>query len=997
MTGLGRSWIRDGEWTRTLGVRTGWGAVRLGLVGVAILGLLTVGVAVPVHGVSANNTAGPSVPAPPKAAAPAFPPSELRGAPSVVVPESDPGLLSHFGVPLGLTPIAPIHLLITLKYQHAAELAQLLAALYNPTSPRYHQYLTATEFADEFAPAPSVYSSVVGFLQSEGISSLQTHPDRTTIGFTATPAQVAAIFGTPLAAFAFGSSSYYSPVHAPALPAPIAPYVADVEGLSDFSKFLIHSGLTANVVGPTAAASTPAAPVTPQTSGFGPCKVQGGVFVCTSVDGLNYPKPITKFRGGGEQIPGADLQVPYDVAPLFKTYGYQKTGETNNTIATLLWSDNVYNGTNSGPYCSLLNGNQAAWDFYAPDVSSYFNNTMPKGQPHSDVFSMAQTGYAYSYPARSQGLSASCDGLGANIENTLDVEMAGSLSPGATVYQVFGGGGGSTEVIDQDFADVISPTAAEFSNVSGTDTAADLTGLAHVSVISNSWEVYGSGVVPTPAGPCQPCTPCAPSCAPPPCLENNPSWNSSLAQAAARGITVLASTGDYGGFAACSVAVNAYDNYGDIAVGGTTLVLDPTTLARSAYTTGSNPNTICVGKTTVCGGEIAWYQSSTGDGASGGVAPYNITEPSWQASSADANRVVRANESAPPFAGRGEPDIAAIANNTMMTLTEEGHYYNVTGFAGTAAVVLIAGTSIACPVEAGVVNAIDYVLQVGHDAHLGFLDPAAYTWGQEQHSGTLSPLAFYDVTKGGNPTFPAAPGYDLVTGWGPIDAKDWVTLSKGPYTVTFTEHGLPSPIHWNVTLGSTSQESTTTTDVFSLPDGPYSFVVPNAIAGHAVWKPAPGNVSVTVAGTAVAVNVTFTSAKPMYAVTFTETGLPSGSDWNVTLASTTKESKTTTDVFWVVDGKYSFEVQYTVSERAVWKPAPLNGTVQVNGTGVGVSVTYTFDFSLCGPKPVSCITAPVLGPTGSADPAREGANFPAVSPRFMPLAPNPTERTASRS
>ena len=73
-----------------------------------------------------------------------------------------------------------------------------------------------------------------------------------------------------------------------------------------------------------------------------------------------------------------------------------------------------------------------------------------------------------------------------------------------------------------------------------------------------------------------------------------------------------------------------------------------------------------------------------------------------------------------------------------------------------------------------------------------------------------------------------------------------------------------------------------------------------------------------------------------YAVTFTESGLASGTGWNVTLNNVTHSSTTGTITFTEVNGTYS----YTVANVTGYTVSPLSGSVKVNGTNASVSVTF---------------------------------------------------------
>jgi subtilase family serine protease len=87
------------------------------------------------------------------------------------------------------------------------------------------------------------------------------------------------------------------------------------------------------------------------------------------------------------------------------------------------------------------------------------------------------------------------------------------------------------------------------------------------------------------------------------------------------------------------------------------------------------------------------------------------------------------------------------------------------------------GTSVAAPLWAAVIALANQ--DAGRD--LGFIDPALYRIGRSTHYHQ----AFHDVTMGTNTVkfpprtitgYPAAPGWDPVTGWGSPNAQALVPL-----------------------------------------------------------------------------------------------------------------------------------------------------------------------------------------------------------------------------
>jgi subtilase family serine protease len=172
-----------------------------------------------------------------------------------------------------------------------------------------------------------------------------------------------------------------------------------------------------------------------------------------------------------------------------------------------------------------------------------------------------------------------------------------------------------------------------------------------------------------------------------------------------------------------------------------------------------------VGGTTLdtSGGSVA---EAAWDGSGGGVSKF-FAEPSAQQALPSAIQALLGGK-------RGLPDVAADADPaTGMPFYINGHWD------------LAGGTSASTPLWAGIVALADQ--QAGHP--LGDINPALYKLG----AASTAANDFRDITDGDNnadaqgtpvPGFPAAAGWDPVTGWGaPLADKlvpDLVHAAKAP-------------------------------------------------------------------------------------------------------------------------------------------------------------------------------------------------------------------------
>jgi thermopsin len=296
----------------------------------------------------------------------------------------------------------------------------------------------------------------------------------------------------------------------------------------------------------------------------------------------------------------------------------------------------------------------------------------------------------------------------------------------------------------------------------------------------------------------------------------------------------------------------------------------------------------------------------------------------------------------------------AFYTNHTLTSTSATlvNFYNATGgYQPASNSVTVNGVSLTGSITGGTLQGGNYYRDYG-----AYPNP----YGVLPYVGRASsPTGTAEIGKGGD----TAPLVTL-----PGDCTT-CTLGVGLYHVTFSETGLTAGKTWTVkvqgvpvyepylattyttTVTNTSTSVPSTTLGFWLPNGTYSFIVTSTAV--APTGPSPAGGVVTVNGAAV--NPPAITFEYIYSVTFSESGLPAGKTFSVTLASVTQSLTTNggTDslVFAEGNGTYS----YTIAGVPGWHQSsvPYSSTVIVNGASVSipmtfVQVTYAVTFSESG-------------------------------------------------
>jgi len=231
-------------------------------------------------------------------------------APAVVPAAQVPGM-RDLG-PLGAA--TPVRIAVLVRYQHEAELEQLVAAQADPSSPMYHRFLSQAGFRSYFSATASEYALTVSALRRAGFTIASEYDNRTLVDAIAPAFTVERTFATQLHRVTQpGGGVGYANVGPATIPATM-PYVKGIAGLDNRHAWT-----------PSIAHAAAAPPMVP-----GDAKLVGpdGGF---SPEALRraYDFPVVHgFDGAGVKI--ADFMdgapIASDVSTFLTHFGLKQTG-----------------------------------------------------------------------------------------------------------------------------------------------------------------------------------------------------------------------------------------------------------------------------------------------------------------------------------------------------------------------------------------------------------------------------------------------------------------------------------------------------------------------------------------------------------------------------------------------------------------------------------------------------------------------------------------------
>jgi subtilase family serine protease len=699
--------------------------------------------------------------------------SQLQASSYLTNPASQINSTSAANIVGSTAPTAPSSFTIGFAMQNETELAQILDEQQVQGSPTYHHWLTLAQEQQMFAPAPSVVQNTINYFTSLGFK-VQTR-GLLSVSFSGTTAQSSQAFKTDFVDVNVGNGTVDSMNDLPlSLPSPIAPYISTVNGLDTNTPFhvehFLNPSLTDAVLGqPTGGSMSPAAGAQPLSP-----PNSNNVNISALYNFSNHAFGFAYWYSVNAQskeylqiITPGSLSYLYNALPLVNA-GYNGAGTSATGPITIA----IVMGGGINP----------------DDLKEYGQQVWNNPNNILDRLSVDPIDGAYQL----NGTLLYSDGVSG--EMALDIEYSSTMAPGAHILAVYGPGL-YDNVLDDDYAAIAGMTKIP-------------------NIVSNSWggaedgsNYYGYS------------------------WDNDITMHQYFMLIDGRGSTILASSGDGGGFdtgsgmlagsfpatdpyvltvngirtAAAGPDGNVYPN--DPTIGWTNISLEPTVTTDHYETRVSYATQIAY--------QSYWYVPFTNytidrapPSASGGFGISDWFNQSWI-------------EHGPfmPNVGRSLGSGVSAEADFNESIFFDGAWQFEYG-----------GTSFACPTTAGMWALIlDYLQQHGQGSYLGDGNAATTLVGNAFYNGNLTLTPYFDIVNGtsfwgnygvardlswppgqnfphdaaGNPDYGnTTVGWDFPTGWGVINvanfAQDLSTLIglPGQFT-TLTSNGLSyNPSAW---------------------------------------------------------------------------------------------------------------------------------------------------------------------------------------------------------
>jgi hypothetical protein len=303
-------------------------------------------------------------------------------------------------------PMTDLILVLSRSAEQQAAFDAFVTSQYDPASPNFHRWLTPAQVGEDFGPSETDIATISHWLAGKGFSISSVTPDRMSIRFGGTAAEVENTFHTEIHNLEVKGVPHIGNMSDPQIPAALAPVVVGVKSLHNFFPRPLHR--TGSVV--SRDSETGKWQRIAGAAGSSSPSHAAGTETLRPQFGINVPATGTTSAYLVEDVTPYDFATIYDVLPLWNAKN--PIDGTGQTIAIAGTSDIQQSDVNT--FRSSFG------------LPAYTSSNLPKvisgnGQPLTVCTSTSS--------------SALC-GIDDLVENSLDVEWSGAVAKGAQIVLV---------------------------------------------------------------------------------------------------------------------------------------------------------------------------------------------------------------------------------------------------------------------------------------------------------------------------------------------------------------------------------------------------------------------------------------------------------------------------------------------------------------------------------------------------------------------------------
>ena len=303
--------------------------------------------------------------------------------------------VSPTGAVADSTPMNHMQLVLQRSTLRTAALQQLITAQHDPSSSKFHQWVTPAQYGQAFGVSDADISAVTAWLTSQGFKVNGVLPNKMQIDFSGSAGQVRQAFHTQENHYIVNHVSHIANSGDISMPTALHGVVVGVAGLNDFRPQPLHQQ--------------------PQVAQFNASnqrfKVQQSPKANASAN--TAPTPLVDFSGGVRGFAPYDMQTIYNASPLYSS------GLTGKGIVIAVVEDQDMDVSDWPNFVSQfgLGGYGGTFNQFQPLLSPDTGNCTDPGGNSPD---------------------------GESIETVLDSEYSTAIAPGASIWVATCNDAGST-------------------------------------------------------------------------------------------------------------------------------------------------------------------------------------------------------------------------------------------------------------------------------------------------------------------------------------------------------------------------------------------------------------------------------------------------------------------------------------------------------------------------------------------------------------------------